>query len=193
MISSILIVIVLCCVIWSLYQRNKKLLHYNQKIDFLEQKALLLKEIKIKKDQRWEEAKKSSAQYLCQKIEALPLLNIESQRVQSLLRQYPNNRILQDRLAFLQNDKNRIQFIQSQESIGSGFSETHFNFKNPVQIDESDLRKILYSIEGNDPISKETKPLLMFKKFNLQKVLEDSGEMVYSLQTEIIKRTPCTP
>jgi hypothetical protein len=94
---------------------------------------------------------------------------------------------LQERLSFLQGDKNRIRFIQQEHRTGPFFQETEHKMQNTVQMNEDDLRKFLAMIEEGTP---EDRPLLLVKEFDLKRLKEKADEIVYNIQVELIKRSP---
>ncbi len=175
----------LCLVLWRLEEKNLELHALTTQIERLEQKSLSSNHAKATRDHLWDQAKKSDPLYLPHVLESLPLLTPELLRVQALARQYPANSSLQERLSFLQGDKNRIRFSQQAERRGPSFQETEFKMQSAVQMNEDDLKNFLTSIEeGKD------RPLLFVKDFELKRVKEKSDEMVYNLQAELIKRMP---
>jgi hypothetical protein len=177
----------LCLVIWRLEEKNRELQVWTKKIEFLEERALSAEKSKNTRNQLWARAQQSNSHYLSQVIETLPLLTPELNRVQALARQYPSNTALQERLSFLQGDRNRIRFIQQEQRAGPFFQETEHKMQNNVQMNEEDLKKLLFLIE--DDQSKD-RPLLIIKEFDLRKVKEKADEIVYNIQLELIKRSP---
>src|SRR3569832_1436175 len=158
----------LSIVVWVLQNKNDKLEMAAGRIEILEQKAISAQRIKVKQQSAWELAQKSNPLYLSQTVEALPLLTPELRRVQALARQNPENRPLQERLSFLQSDKNKIHFVQIAERPGSFFQAADLKMENSVQMNENDLKTFLTAIE--EPV--EGCPLLLIKKFELKKLKE---------------------
>jgi hypothetical protein len=177
----------LCLVIWRLEEKSTQLEILTKKIEALEERALSYENSKATRAIIWEAVKQSNPNYLSQVIESLPLLTAEQSRVQALARQYPSNLALQERLSFLQGDKNRIRFIQEAQRAGPFFQETEHKMQNTVQMNEDDLKKFLTLIEEED--SKD-RPLLFIKEFELKRLKEKADEIVYNVQAELIKRAP---
>ena len=175
----------LCVVVWFLHKKDVQLKALGEQIAVLEKKALFLKEQKTKQDYAWELAQKNNPCYLSQIVESLPLLTPELHRVQALSRQYPENQVLRERLAFLQGEKNRIRFVQQIERTGPFFHETELKLQNAVQMNTDDLRKFLVAVEGDDYSAN-----LVIKEFELFKQREKADEVVYNIQMEMIKRVP---
>ena len=176
----------LCLVFFHLEQKNIQIQAWTRKISDLEEKATSSENTKSTRDTVWQSAKQSNPHYLSQVIETLPLLTPELSRVQALARQYPSNSALQERLSFLQGDKNRIRFTQQAERSGPFFQETEHKMENSVQMNEDDLIKFLTAIEADS----KDRPLLIIKEFELKKLKEKADETVYNVQAELIKRAP---
>jgi len=172
--------------IWRLEEKSTKLQAWTKKVELLEEKALSAKNLKTARESVWQQAKTCNPHYLTEVVEALPLLRPEQSRVQALARQYPAHTALQDRLSFLQGDKNRIRFTEQNHRFGSLFQETEYNMQNTVQMNEDDLRKFLTLIEE----ASQGRPLLIVKDFQLKKLKEKADEIVYNIQVELIKRSP---
>lgn len=172
--------------IWCLEEKRATLEILSKKIEIFEEKALAAKNLKTTRESLWQQAKRSPPHYLSEVIESLPLLIPEQNRVQALARQYPTHAALQERVAFLQGDKNRIRFVQQDHREGSFFQETEYKMKNTVQMNEDDLRKFLNFVEESAP----ERPLLLVKDFQLKRLREKADETVYNIEVELIKRCP---
>ncbi len=177
----------LCLVIWRLEEKSTALQIWTNKIEALEERAISSENSKSTRDTVWQKAEHSNPLYLSQVVEALPLLTPELNRVQALARQYPSNTALQERVSFLQGDKNRIRFVQEAERSGPFFQETEHKMQNTVQMNEDDLRNFLTVIEDKEA---KDRPLLFIKDFDLKRLREKADEIVYSVQVELLKRAP---
>ncbi len=175
----------LCLVIFHLEQKSIQIQAWTKKISDLEEKATLSENSKATRDTVWQSAKQSNPHYLSEVVETLPLLTPELSRVQALARQYPSNSALQERLSFLQGEKNKIRFIQQAQRSGSFFQETEYKMQNTVQMNEDDLKKFLAAVETDS----KDRPLLIIKEFELKKLKEKADETVYNVQAELIKRS----
>lgn len=176
----------LCLVIFHLEQKSLQIQAWTKKISDLEERATLSENSKSTRDTAWQSAKQSNPHYLSEVVETLPLLTQELSRVQALAKQYPSNSALQERLSFLQGDKNKIRFIQQAERSGSFFQETEHKMQNAVQMNEDDLKQFLTAVEADS----KDRPLLIIKEFELKKLKEKADETVYNVQAELIKRVP---
>jgi hypothetical protein len=175
----------LCLLVWRLEDKNTQVQIWTKKIETLEERALSLENSKAAKESLWQKVKQCNPNYLSQVVEAIPLLQPELNRVQALAKQYPSNSALQERVSFLQGEKNRIRFIQQTQREGPFFQETELKMQNTVQMNEDDLRKFLSALEDG-----QDRPLLLVKTFELKKTKEKADEIVYNVQAEIIKRYP---
>jgi hypothetical protein len=175
----------LCLVIWRLEEKSSELQIGTKQIESLEERAILAEASKAIRNTVWQKAQHSNPQYLSQVVETLPLLKPELNRVQALARQYPSNTALQERISFLQSDKNRIHFIQVDQRSGPFFQETEHKMQNSVQMNEDDLRNFLTVIEDKNT---KDRPLLFMKTFDLKRLKEKADEIVYNVQVELIKR-----
>jgi hypothetical protein len=173
----------LCLILGYLYHKSARLHELAESADQLHAKASSLQSRLKAQEMRWALVQKSPPNYLTQAIESLPLLTPELRRIQALARQYPENALIQERLAFLQGDKNRIHFVKEAERAGPFFEEREHKMHTSVQMNEDDLKKFLFAIEGEEP-----HPLLIIKHFELKKQKEKSDETVYNIQTELLTR-----
>ncbi len=176
----------LCLVVFRLEQKNMQIQAWTRKISDLEERAISSKTPNLLKIPSGSRLSKAIRSTFLKSVETLPLLTPELSRVQALAKQYPSNSALQERLSFLQGDKNRIRFTQQAERSGSFFQETEHKMQNSVQMNENDLIKFLTAIEADS----KDRPLLIIKEFELKKLKEKADETVYNVQAELIKRAP---
>lgn len=174
----------LCGVMGYLHMQHERLKEISHNIEILASKAALLQRQKEEMIRRWDLVQKSPSRYLMQVVEALPLLAPEERRTRALAKQYPENRLIQGRLLFLQGEKNKIRFNEEIQRADLFFQERELALQHPVQMNGEDLKTFLHLIE--DPLS--PKPLLIFKSFDLKK--EPADEPVYTVQAKLIERTP---
>jgi hypothetical protein len=174
----------LCLVVFHLEQKSLQIQAWTKKVSDLEERGASSENSKSTRDTVWQSAKQSNPHYLSEVVETLPLLTPELSRVKALTKQYPSNSALQERLAFLQGDKNKIRFIEQAQRSGSFFQETEYKMQNTVQMNENDLKQFLTAIEADS----KDRPLLIVKEFELKKLKEKADETVYNVQAELIKR-----
>ncbi len=173
-------------VLFFLNEKQSHLKALYRQIRPLKQTAALLKENQLQQQKKWETLQQSNPLYLSQSVERLSLLSRERDRVEILSKHYPENPFLQERLSFFQEEKNQIRFIPLIKRPGHYFLETELKLQNTVQMNEDDLRKFLFALEGEI----KEKPSLMIKHFELTKKKEKGEEFVYTIEAELIQRTP---
>ncbi len=130
-----------------------------------------------------EQIGRASRDYLNQTLETMPLLQGESHRVRALLKQFPDNLSLKERLLFLKSDQNKIVFERQGESSKQ---EIELHLTHRVQMDLNDLRKFLEAVEGDRYDASQGKPFLLVKKFDLLKCYEKGDEKVYSIDISLL-------
>lgn len=178
-----LLLLPLCGTVGYLHIKNLRLQELSQTINLLEKKADRLQRRKDQQEQRWALVKKSATHNLEHALAALPLLASEQQRVQALAKQYPGNRAIQDRLFFLKGEKNRIRLTKTAETAGSFFQEREYSLQNPVQMNMEDLKNFLFALEAPTQ-------LIVIKTLDLKKHRDKTDETVYTVQAELIQKTP---
>jgi len=177
----------LCLLIWRLEDKSAELQIWLKKIEILEENASNLESSKTARSHIWQNVKQCNSNYLSQIVETLPLLTPELHRVQALVKQYPSNTALRERLSFLQGDQNRIRFVELEQREGPFFQETELKMISSVQMNDDDLKKFLAAIEDHE---ESGRPLLLMKELDLKQTKEKADEFVYTIQAEIIKRAP---
>lgn len=169
----------LAVVIGLLYFKSLDLKEAAQTILVLEKKAIHLKERQKEEAQRWAAVEPGSLEAL----ESLRFLIPEEHRLEALFQQFPHNQAIKGRLAFLKGDQNQIHFLQTSEKSGPPFQQREWKMQSPVQLNTEDLKNLLSAIESKNR-------LLIVKRFDLKKLREKTDEVVYSVETELIQKSP---
>ena len=129
--------------------------------------------------------------YLDKYVESIPLLQAEV----TMLQQALNNPVvapdpfLISRMEALK--KNTIQFSEGTAEPYPFFKETAETIARPVEVDDSDIRKILSEIEGVSIGSYEPgphRPQLIITDYKLERKATPRQGQVYSLTLKLIKR-----
>lgn len=115
-----------------------------------------------------------------------PLLTSELHRVQSLAKQYPNNPVIEKRLAFLKSDLNRIKFVSDLDKNRS--TGRVFKLEHPVQMDEKDLNETLLLIEGESKKIEIINSEHIIKELKIKKETTEIGETVYRVEIAWIEK-----
>ncbi|PIS01898.1 MAG: hypothetical protein COT85_08140 [Chlamydiae bacterium CG10_big_fil_rev_8_21_14_0_10_42_34] len=132
-----------------------------------------------------------SPYFLDQNIESLTLLNEEAEKLQSILSHpaFPDSRSIKSRLAFLKD--NRLSFIEENIRTSAKIKEVEEKLRNPVQLDENDLKKVLSLIEDVEidnftPI--DHCPQMIIKDFRLKKQETSLHTELFEVEMDLIKR-----
>jgi len=134
---------------------------------------------KLKKQNEWhqkiqQQRFQANPDYLAQVIEPMTLLDGEKKRASFLAQLFPDNSPLKERLLFLNSNQNQIHFED-------------LCFSHRIQMNASDLRRVLEALETDRYNSTRGKPFFLMKKFDLIKCYEKGDEKVYSVQVELEK------
>jgi hypothetical protein len=129
--------------------------------------------------------------FLDQQIESLPLLENERQKLEQLLHHpaFPNHPSFRERLHFI--SQNRLQFAEENLQTSATIKEVEEKLRHPVQIDESDLKKILALIENRKIESFEpspSSPQLIVQDLQLTKIKTALQTEVFELDLQLLKR-----
>lgn len=135
----------------------------------------------------------SEPYFLDQAIESVVLLAKEI----DLLKSYQNHpaiadkNLIENRLAYLTEGKNRISFIEESIRTGSLYKETDEKMKKAVEMDEADVKKILSIIENVPigPFEPNTKsPQLIISNFHLKKKKSPLNQQNFEVKLDLLKR-----
>ncbi len=129
--------------------------------------------------------------FLDREIETLPLLQAEQEKLTSLANHpaFLDTAALKNRFDFLQ--ENHISFIEQEMRNTPHIKEVEETLKHPIQLDESDLQKLL-SIIDNLPIGSfhpiENSPQLMITEFKMKKLKTPLQTEVFEVDMSLLKR-----
>ncbi|HSX10341.1 MAG TPA: hypothetical protein VLF94_01305 [Chlamydiales bacterium] len=129
--------------------------------------------------------------FLDQKIEAFPLLQAEKERLSSLLHHpaFPDSEVLKERLRFLTD--NRLAFAEENIQTSSQMKEIDEKQRRTVEMDESDLQKILSLLEDT-PIGPylppNDSPQILIKELHLKKHETPLQTQVFEVDMDLLKR-----
>jgi len=130
--------------------------------------------------------------YLTKEIESITPLHEEAESLQkfSSCGFHPEDEAIRKRIQFLTSNENKLVFTEGQEKRFGGFSETLCSLAHPIEVNLSDLKKIISRIEGVTVAPEkpsESRPQLIISEFRLDKkraILND----VFVLHLKVIKR-----
>lgn len=124
--------------------------------------------------------------YLEHHLGPLLFLAQERQAIETIMKNqtFTGNEAMEKRFSFLSGENNRLLFSEGTVLTGEGVQETTQVLSHPVEIDASDLRTILHSIEGEGP----KKPQLVITDFRLtKKEMADKNE-VFEFSINLLQR-----
>ncbi len=129
--------------------------------------------------------------FIDRRIESFPLLEKELIKLNTLLNHpaFPECRSIKDRFEFLK--ENRLSFTEENIQSSGKIKEVEEKLRRPVQMDETDLQKILTLIEDlpSEPSDRETPvPQLVIKEFRLKKIETQLETELFEVQMDLIKR-----
>lgn len=131
--------------------------------------------------------------YIDKHLESLSFLNSEVQNLEEISN-HPNfteDEGVRNRLEFLTGEQNRLHFAEGGLQSTPLFQEVVETAAHPVQIDATDLKKILSLVEGVpfdgiEPVA--GRPQLMFLDFKLEKKGNGQNREVFLLNMKLLKR-----
>lgn len=129
--------------------------------------------------------------FMDQKIESLPLLEKEQKALENLLEHpaFSHHDALRDRLQFLR--ENKLLFAEEKIQASANIQEIEEKQRQPVEMDEEDLKKILTLIDDvsiGPYLPSQTGPQLILKEFRLKKQQTPLQTQVFEVEMELLKR-----
>ena len=136
--------------------------------------------------------------FLDKHIESLSFLENEKANLKSMI-PHPalqNKQSLQERLAFLESEANRLAFIEENIRTSSQIKETEEKQRRPIQMSETDLQRLLAALEDipvgqNKPIPQT--PQLLVRDMKIKKIENQLHSEVYEVEMELLKREWINP
>jgi len=136
--------------------------------------------------------------FLDKHIESLLFLQNERSTISSMIHHpaLTNKRTLQERLAFLNSETNRLSFTEEDIRTSARIKETDEKQRRAVQMSENDLQKVLATIEDipigqYEPIAKM--PQLLVRDMKIKKIENPQHCEVYEVEMELLKREWINP
>lgn len=126
--------------------------------------------------------------FLDQKIESFLFLESERKRLLSLQNHpaYPQSMHIEERLSFL--NENKLAFVEDKILSTSNLKETEERARFRVQMDEKDLKEVLFLIEDISSSSQTRRPQLLIKEFRMKKIETPLKTEVFEVKMDLIKR-----
>ncbi|MBA2727263.1 MAG: hypothetical protein H0U49_03710 [Parachlamydiaceae bacterium] len=131
--------------------------------------------------------------YIDKNLEKLHLLEPETEALKKISENpnFADNEIVRKRLEFLNGPLNRISFNESAVQSTPQFQEVVELLAHPVEVNQSDIRKILSLVEGVEFTSAKPvteKPQLILLEFKFDKKSSSDKNEIYVLNMKLLKR-----
>ncbi len=150
-------------------------------------------ERKAKKERFLRRYSSANPYFLDQKIESLLFLQNETQQIETLLRHpaLPRKQSLQERYSFLSEGANRLAFKEENIRTSGRIKETDEKQRHPVQVDESDLQKLLALLEDipvGTFLPSNGSPQIIVRDFRLKKMKTPLASEIFEVEMDLLKR-----
>lgn len=157
------------------------------------QKKSQSKEAQIKHEEKiLAQIQSSHSKYVEETLSSLAFLSTERQKWKVFSEQIEPSHPMKERVAFLDQGNNRLQFTQIEVRKNDLFQEIEEKQKNPIEASEEDLKNLLCFIEGSPihpHIPKEGAPQILLKSFEIEKKqISGMTDKTYQIQMQFIKR-----
>lgn len=131
--------------------------------------------------------------YIDKHLETLVFLEPEIEMLQKIVNEknFADDERIKRRLEFLTSQSNSLVFSEGVVQTFPLFQETVETLVHPVEINTSDLKKILSAIEGIEiggHLPKEQRPQLLVLEFKLDKKKVHEKNEVFTLNMKLLKR-----
>ena len=171
---------------------QREMQQFSERISFL-QKKQMRKEFQMKTEEKiLSQIGRSKSGYLKEVLESMVFLGTERQKWQLFSQQIEPSHPMKQRVSFLEQGHNKLEFVQTDVRKNELFEETEENQKNAVELSDEDLKTLLCYIEGAQihPYSpKEGAPQILLKSFELEKkTIPGITDKTYQVQMQLIKR-----
>lgn len=165
-----------------IFSQNQRFVE--EKITKLEKKANFLIKMNQNKEKYMQKFAKGDPEYLQKYVEPMPLLTKDKELLSEIKQDLgaAEYKPLQERLKFLEGDKNRIAFKYSQNSI---------LLERPVEVDARDIAEILSLVEGvsiGELAPHPSRPDIAIKKIHLIKKENCDEHEIFTLDLELLQR-----
>ncbi len=131
--------------------------------------------------------------FLANYIETEVLLSRDIQLLKKISNneEYAEYKPINERIAFLTGESNKMIFHQTTEKRGDFYKEKLWQLRRPVEMNCEDVKKILGRVEGvkiDKYLPNPLRPLLVITKFDLSLKPQDNHNKVFSVDMEILQR-----
>lgn len=171
-----------------LFSSSSNVVSLEERFQNSRRKEKLALERKMRKEKFLDRYSNPDPYFLDQEIESFSFLEKEKRRLLSLQNHpaYPQSIHIEERLKFL--NENKLVFVEDKISNTSNINETEERARFAVQMDENDLKDLLFLIEDLASNSHSHRPQLLIKDFRLKKIETPLATEVFEVKMDLIKR-----
>lgn len=131
--------------------------------------------------------------YIDKNLETLQFLEPEVEALQKIMsnKNFPDDDTIKKRYEYLTGGGNSLLFSEGAVQSTSVFQEMTETIVHPVEVDISDIQKILAKVEGVEIGSHKSgpsRPQLLILDFKIEKKKSNEKNEVYSLNMKLLKR-----
>lgn len=131
--------------------------------------------------------------YIDKNLETLQFLEPEVEALQKIMsnKNFPDDDTIKKRYEYLTGGGNSLLFSEGAVQSTSVFQEMTETIVHPVEVDISDIQKILAKVEGVEigpHKSGPSRPQLLILDFKIEKKKSNEKNEVYSLNMKLLKR-----
>lgn len=173
---------------------HRKLLHLEQRLTKMQESFALNGDKYAKNVSEQARYCNNALNYVENYLEPLDLLLNEQKELQKIIKHAPlssETGKARERLNALKNAKNQISFLENGKQLSPLFKESVEKMKNPIEIDEDDLNRILSYIENvriDNHSSPANPPQLIITDFRLKRKRANNTNETFILTMSLLKR-----
>lgn len=176
--------------LFNIFSSMQRISSLNHQLSFLEEQLLHKKNKRSINSSIEYHFKNADKQYIDNTLEKLSLLESQKKAFISILNNpnFTGDDTVKKRVEFLEGKDNKIVFTETSVQNLQGVKETIETLSHPVEIDLSDLKKILSIVEGAPSAHEENPPQLFFLDFSLTRKNISEKTDNYILNMKLLKR-----
>lgn len=194
--TYILILIPLLTIALILWIQSKEVEKLERRFSQAARKEKVANERKLRKEKFTARYSQAAPYFLDQQIESLDLLCAEREKLESLLHHpaFPESAEIKRRLDHIK--KNKLSFAEEHIRKTSRMKEVEEKQRYPVQMDETDLKKVLSRLEDATVDSftpPDHPPQILIRDFEMKKQMTSLQSEVFEVEMALIKREFSSP
>ncbi len=175
-----------------LYTKAQKIAAIEEKVVFLQKKTEKNKQARLREEKILAQIQSAKPDSLNDQASRLSFLIPEKQKWQMFTANPEPSREIREKYFFLEEENNKLEFLEKDCHKGKAFEERELSLKKPVRLNREDLQKLLSFIEGKTigPYTPSpTTPPMMITSFSLEKsILPEIQGKVYTTSMQLLIR-----